>query len=366
MKNSKMKIGVIGCGNISNTYFNNAKIFGNIEIAACADMNMPAAEAKALEHGIKAMPVDEILKNDEIDLIVNLTIPKAHYEINMRALNAGKHVYCEKPLALTLEDARKSVELAKKKKLRLGCAPDTFLGAGLQTCRKIIDDNWIGMPISGSVAMIGRGPEGWHPNPFTFYQKGAGPMMDMGPYYMTALVHLLGPVKSVSAYVKKSFEERIAGCKEHFGEKIKVEVPTHYSGTLEFHNGALINVTISFEVYRHGHNPIEIYGTEGSLIVPDPNSFGGPVKIFRPGIENWSESVLTHRYSKNFRILGVADIASAVKENRPHRCSGELAYHVLEVMASFEEASKLKKQIQIKSKCERPAPMRGDAVEGIL
>ncbi|MFA6567678.1 MAG: Gfo/Idh/MocA family oxidoreductase, partial [Victivallales bacterium] len=329
MAANKMKIGIIGCGSISGAYLGNGSSFNDIEIMACADINMAAAEAKAAEFKVRAMTVDELLKSPEIELVVNLTIPAAHAEINLRALNAGKHVYCEKPLAISLADGKKIIELAQKKKLRVGCAPDTFLGAGLQTCRKIIDDGWIGRPVAGTAFMMGTGPVG-HPNPFFFFQTGAGPMFDLGPYYMTALVHLLGPVKTVSACTQTSFPFRIATCKEHFGKKIRVDVPTHCSGTLEFHNGAMITVVMSWECCRHNHSPIEIYGTEGSLAVPDPNTFGGPVKIFRPGSEDWMESVLTHKYAKPSRIIGAADIAAAVKSGRAHRASGELACHVLE------------------------------------
>ncbi|HCE42391.1 MAG TPA: oxidoreductase [Lentisphaeria bacterium] len=363
---AKMKIGIIGCGNISKAYLSNGPSFNDIEIVACADINMDAAKAKAEEFKIKVMTVDELLKSPEIELVVNLTIPAAHAEINLRALNAGKHVHCEKPLAITLADGKKIIDLAKKKKLRVGCAPDTFLGAGLQTSRKIIDDGWIGKPLAGTAFMMGRGPEAWHPNPFFFYQTGAGPMFDLGPYYMTALVHLLGPVKTVSACTQASFPVRIAGCKEHFGAKIKVEVPTHCSGTLEFWNGAMITVVMSWECWKHAHSPIEIYGSEGSMMVPDPNGFGGPVKVYRPGNENWSETVLTHKYAKNSRIIGAADIAAAVKKGRPHRASGELAYHVLEIMHAFELSSKSRKHYVLKSKCDQPAPLPTDLMEGML
>ncbi len=361
-----MKIGIVGCGNISGIYLSNAKSFPELEIAACGDINMAAAEAKAAEHGVKAMSPDEILADPSIGLILNLTIPKAHFSIGMRAIEAGKHVYSEKPLTLNAEEARTMLAAAKKKGLRVGSAPDTILGAGQQTSRKLIDDKWIGKPLSGSVAMLSSGPESWHPSPFSFYQKGAGPMMDMGPYYLCSLVNLLGPVKSVSAYVGKASEKRIATSKEQFGRTIDVEVPTHYSGTMEFHSGVLVNLTMSFDVKRHSQNPIEIYGSEGSLLVPDPNSFGGPVKVFRSGNESWSESALSHRYSKNFRILGVADMIAAIREKRAHRCSGELALHLIETMSAFEKSSESGTRIQIESKPDRPEAMRADLPEGIL
>ncbi len=363
----KTKVGLIGCGNISQAYFNGLKMFNFLETAACADLNMEAAEAKAKENNVKAMDVGSLLADPGIDIVVNLTVPKVHAEVSLRALEAGKHVHSEKPLAISVEDAAKVVKLAKKKGLRAGCAPDTFMGAGLQTCRKLIDDGFVGRPIGGTAFMLGRGPEGWHPNPSFFYDIGGGPMLDMGPYYITALVHLLGPVKAVSAIAAASFKERLATCKEHFGEKIPVKVPTHNSGTLLFESGAIVTVAISFDVWKHNHgSPIEIYGSEGSLQVPDPNTFGGPVKLFRPGNETWSDCALTHAHSKNSRGIAVADMALAIKKKRPHRCSADLALHALEVMAAFEESSKSGAQVKIKSPCEQPKAVPAGLPEGML
>ncbi|HPO90932.1 MAG TPA: Gfo/Idh/MocA family oxidoreductase [Victivallales bacterium] len=361
-----MKIGIIGCGNISNTYLKNAAKFKDIELVACADIKMEAAQKKAEEFNIKALSVDEILSDSEIELIVNLTVPQAHTEVNLAALKAGKHVYCEKPFALDLDDASKIVELAKKKKLRVGSAPDTFLGAGYQTCRKIIDDGKIGKPIAGTVVMLSRGPEKWHPNAPIFYQKGAGPMFDIGPYYVTALVSLLGPAKSVIGYTSRAFNERIGGAGPYAGKKFKVDAYTHYSGSIEFHNGALINLAVSFDIYRGAHNPIEIYGTEGSIICPDPNTFGGPVKLYQPWMKDWVECNLSGRYSENSRILGAADMASAIKNKRLHRCSDLLARHVLEIMLAFEESSKSGEKYILKSKCDIPVPMDSSLAEGVL
>ena len=362
----KIKIGIIGCGNISQAYFNGAKIFKNIEVVACADLNRAAADAKATENNVKAMGVEELLADRKIDIVLNLTIPKVHAELNMRILEAGKHAYCEKPLAVTKADAERTLALAKKKKLRVGCAPDTFLGAGLQTCRKVIDDGWIGRPIGGTAFMMGHGPEAWHPNPMFFYEKGAGPMLDMGPYYVTALIHLLGPVKSVCATTAISFPERVATCEQHFGRRLSVEVQTHLSGTLEFVSGALVTMVMSFDVWRHGHSPIEIYGSEGSMQVPDPNTFGGPVRLFRPGAEAWADSVLTHKYAKGSRSIGMADMAKGIQDKRPHRCSGDLAYHALDVMLSFEESSKTRRHVELKSQCDQPKAFPTDQIEGVL
>lgn len=361
-----MKVGIIGCGNISQAYFNASKTFRMLEVTACADLNMDAARAKATENKVKAVTVDELLTDPEIGAVINLTIPKAHAEISLRALENGKHVHSEKPLAISREDGKKILALAKKRKLRVGCAPDTFLGAGLQTCRKLVDDNWIGRPVAGTAFMMGHGPEAWHPNPSFFYQKGAGPMFDMGPYYITALIHLLGPVKRVCANTTAAQKERMATCKEHFGEMLKVDVPTHYSGSLEFHNGAIITLTISFDVWKHGHAPIELYGIEGSLQVPDPNTFGGQVRVFRPGNPDWREQAYSHGYADNMRSIGLADMICAIKSGRPHRCNGEMAYHVLDVFYALEESSASGRHVTLESTCAQPAPLPTGLPNGLL
>jgi predicted dehydrogenase len=362
----KTGIGIIGCGNICGAYFKGCAKFEAVEIVACADINMDAAKKAAEEHGVRAVTVDELLAMDEIDIVINLTIPAVHAEVSLKILEAGKHVHSEKPLAVSLEDGRTIMDTANAKGLRVGCAPDTFLGAGYQTCRKLIDDGKIGRPLAGTVFMLGRGPESWHPNPAFFYQEGAGPMFDIGPYYMTALVHLLGPVKQVSAVTTKGFEKRIAGCKEHLGEELPVEVPTHYSGTLVFASGAVVTVGISFDVHKHCHRPMEIYGADGSLLAPDPNTFGGPVSVFRPGDDDWQDATFTHGYEENSRGIGVADMAQALQGGRPHRCSGELAYHVLEIMHAYEKSSNEGKTINLESTCDQPAPFPLGMKVGVL
>jgi len=359
-------VGIIGCGNIVQAYFNGCAMFPILRMVACADLRRDAAQEAAARNGITACTVDELLADPEIDIVLNLTVPGAHAAVSLRALDAGKHVHGEKPLATTLEDGQRVLETAKAKGLRVGCAPDTFLGAGLQTCRKVLDDGRIGRVLSGTAFMLGWGPEGWHPNPAFFYQRGGGPMLDMGPYYLTALVHLLGPVEAVSAMAVKSFDERIAGCKEHFGERLPVEVPTHNSGTLRFRSGAVVTVGISFDVRRHTHTPLEIYGAEGSLIVPDPNTFGGPVRLFQLGKDDWQDVELTHRYPTNSRGIGVADLAHAIRDGRPHRCAAELAYHVLDVMLSFEQSSREGRTVMLDSTCEQPAPFPADLPAGVL
>jgi len=362
----KMRVGIIGCGNIAPAYFKGCGMFRLLEAAACADLNAEAAKARAKEFNVTAMTVDELLASPDIDLVVNLTIPKVHAAVSRAALAAGKHVHSEKPLGITLEEGAALVQAAAKAQRRLGCAPDTFLGAGLQTCRKVIDDGWIGRPLAGTAFMMGRGPEGWHPNPAFFYERGGGPMLDMGPYYITALVHLLGPVKAVSAVAVKSFPDRLATCPQQFGKRLPVEVPTHNSGTLIFESGAVVTVCISFDVHAHGHSPIEIYGSEGSLQVPDPNGFGGDVKVFRPDSGQWQPFGFSHGYRENSRSIGAADLAHGVRSGRPHRCSGELALHVLEVMLTFERASQDGRTLEIAHRCAQPAALPLGLVPGLL
>lgn len=365
---NKIRVGIIGCGNISQAYFNGARLFEVLEIVACADLHSEAARVKASENNCLAQSVDELLANPDVDLVINLTIPSAHAEISLAALAAGKHVHCEKPLAVHLEDARKVLELAEQKGLLVGCAPDTFLGAGLQTSRKLLEEGWIGRPVGGTAFLMSRGPESWHPNPAFFYEIGGGPMFDMGPYYITALIHLLGPVKEVCAVTSRAFEQRLATCKEQFGRLLPVEVPTHNSGTLVFHSGAVVTMTISFDVYQHGHSPIEIYGTEGSLKVPDPNTFGGPVEMWTAASGEWSAQALSHPYKENSRSIGAADMAYAILSGgtRQHRSSGALAYHALEVMHAFEKSSTDRKTVTIASHPPQPEPLPLGLVKGRL
>ena len=354
---SKTRIGVIGCGMISDTYFNAAKRFGNIEIAACADIDMEVAKKKAEAHEnlFPAKTVDELLADPSIELVINLTVPKAHAEVDMQILRAGKHAYSEKPLGVDLDQAREVMKLAAEKKLRIGCAPDTFLGGGQQTARKLIDDGWIGKPIAGTAMVLGRGPEKWAHAPF-FFDYGAGPMLDLGPYYITALINLLGPAKSVTAMTTKGSDTRVGG-PETVPHVYPINVTTHLTGVIEFQCGALITVITSFEVYKHGHAPIEIYGSEGTLQVPDPNTFGGPVKLFRNGYKDWVECPLSHGYTTNSRSIGAADIINALKSGRPHRASGELAFHALEIMLAFDKSSQLGAKVMLESTCTQPAPL---------
>ena len=349
------KIGVIGCGNICDIYFQNCKKLNNIEVIAAADLDISRAKAKAEKYGFsRACSVDEILADDEIDIILNLTIPKAHAEIALRALGAGKHVYSEKPLALNRKDGKAILDLAKSKGLLVGAAPDTFLGQGLQTCRKLIDDGVLGNIIAGNVFMMCPGHESWHPAPQFYYQKGGGPMLDMGPYYLTALVNMLGPVKSVIGAAKITRETRTITSQPFNGQQIKVEVPTHIAGILNFVSGATIFITTSFDVCCHSMPPIELYGSKARLIAPDPNIFGGHVTICSHAkCETQVSPVIG--YPNNSRALGLADMADAIKVGRQHRASGDLAYHVLDIMLAINESSNISAKIDIQSSVNRPA-----------
>jgi len=358
MSISKTKIAIIGCGNISGIYLQAPRTFGILEIVACTDLVMERARARAAEHQVpKACSLEEILADPEIQIVVNLTNPAAHAEVALKAVEAGKSVYNEKPLTVALEDGQQLLAKAKAQGVRVGGAPDTFLGGGLQTCRKLIDDGWIGEPVGATAFMLGHGHESWHPNPDYYYQPGAGPMFDMGPYYLTALVNLMGPVKRVTGSARITFPERIITSQPLYGTIIKVNTPTHVAGIMDFAGGAIGTIITSFDVWAHELPRIEIYGAEGSLSVPDPNTFDGPVRIRRASAKEWSEIPLTHGYTENSRGLGVADMAYALCSGRPHRASGEMAYHVLEVMHAFLASSREGKHIEITSRCSRPAPL---------
>lgn len=360
-----VKVGLMGAGNISEQYIKASRTFAAIAVVACADLDFSRAQARADEFGLRALTVDVLLADPEIEIIVNLTIPAAHAEVSRAIIAAGKHVYSEKPLAISLADGQQLLDVARERGVRLGIAPDTFLGGGLQTCRKLIDEGWIGTPVAATAFMMGHGPEGWHPDPAFFYQPGAGPMFDMGPYYLTTLIHLLGPIVRVTGSTRRSFTERIATSRARYGERIPVTTDTHIAGVLDFASGPIATLITSFDVWHSSVPYIEIYGTEGTLNVPDPNTFGGPVRLRRMGAETWSEIPLTHAVPIG-RAIGVADLATAIRSGRPHRASGELGYHVLELMHAFEAASRGGHHIHIESRCERPAPLPLNLLAGYL
>jgi predicted dehydrogenase len=353
------KLGLVGCGYISEIYLRNIHLFPGVEIAAVADLDIQRAQGRAQAYNIpKACSVQELLADPEIEIVLNLTIPKAHAEIALAVLVAGKSVYNEKPLAIWREDARRMLEVARTNGLRVGCAPDTFLGAGLQTCRDLIDSGAIGTPVGATAFMICRGHENWHPDPAFYYQPGGGPTFDMGPYFLTALVTLLGPMRRVTGSAQISFPERTITSQPKFGTKIAVEVPTNIAMVADFANGAVGTVIMSFDVCAANLPRIEIYGSEGTLDVPDPNGFEGPVRLWRRDVRDWREMPLISRFAENWRGLGVADMAYALRRGLPHRANGDLAYHVLDVMHAVHDASREGRHIELTSTCERPAPVQ--------
>ncbi len=356
----KIKVGLVGCGDISSVYLKNCtKKFNNIEVVACADLIPERAEEKAKEFGIlKAYTLDEMLHDPEIQIVLNLTIPHAHSHICLQVLAAGKNIYVEKPLAITREDGRKILDFAKERGLLVGAAPDTFLGGGLQTCRKIIDEGWIGKPIAVNAFMMGHRPESWHPDPEFLYKSGGGPMFDMGPYYLTALVSLLGPVHRVTGMVKKCFPQRTVMTGPKAGKVIDVDVPTHVVGVLDFESGVLGNLVTSFDVWGSKLPNIEIYGSEGTLVIPDPNTFGGPIFIKKPNATEWEEIPLIDGFVDNARGIGLFDMADALLLGGEHRASGSMAYHILDIMHGFFDASQDGSCCKLNSSCKRPESLR--------
>jgi predicted dehydrogenase len=352
----KVKVGIIGCGKISPAYFKGCRAFDILDVVACADIDMSRARAKAAEFGVQACTDEELLAIPDIEIVVNLTWPKAHTAVSLMAIEAGKNVHSEKPLAINRLDGQKTVAAARAKGVLAGCAPDTFMGGGIQTCRKLIDEGAIGRPVAAVAFFTGHGPEGWHPDPAFFFQVGGGPVLDMGPYYLTALVNLIGPIKRVCGSTSISFAERVITSQPLNGTRVKVEVPTHVAGVLDFANGAVATIVTSFDVWGANLPHIEIYGTEGSLSVPDPNRFDGRVLLLRAGEKTWNDVPLTHSIEVG-RGIGVADMAYALRYGRPQRPNGDLAYHVLDVMCAFDEAAKSGRYVDIQSTCRRPAPL---------
>jgi len=363
-----IKVGIIGCGNISGIYLKNGQeTFENIEIAACADLLPDRARAQAEKYGVaRACTTEELLADPEIEIVLNLTTPQGHYPVAMQAIEAGKSVHNEKPLALTRDQGKQLLAAAKERGVRVGGAPDTFLGGGHQTCRKLIDDGWIGEPIAATAFMTCHGHESWHPSPAFYYEVGGGPMFDMGPYYLTALVNMMGPVRRVSGEARITFPQRTITSKPLYGTVVDVETPTHIAGTLQFESGAIGTIITSFDVWAANLPRIEIYGTEGSLAVPDPNGFGGPVRVRRAGATEWQEVPLTHGYAENSRGIGVADLANALQSGRAHRTSGELTYHVLDIMQATLDSAREGRYIELESRCERPAPLPLGLMHGHL
>jgi len=365
-----MNVGILGCGHVSDQYFEGLALHESLPVVACADMDRERAERKAAQHGVpRFCTPEQLLADSDVELVVNLTPPQAHAEVSLTAVQAGKHVWSEKPLATDLEDARRLVDAATDAGVRLGCAPDTFLGGGIQTAIKLVDDGWIGNQIAGGVAMVTEhGYEAWHPDVSSFYRKGGGPVLDLGPYYVAALVAILGPVREVTSLSRATFPERTIGVGARRGERIAVEVPTHVTGALAFECGALVTLLVSWDVWATHLPYIEIYGSHGSLAVANPDEFDGEPRLRRagraeleqppppPGSVPWSPIPLVQPAGLR-RGAGIADMARAIEVGRPHRASAEFAYHVLEVLLALAEPTPESSLVAIESRCERPAPL---------
>jgi predicted dehydrogenase len=366
---ARIDIGIIGCGNISHSYLKGAARSKLVRVSSVADLHMEAAQEKAAEYGVQAVTVDRLLADPDIQIVINLTVPLAHAPVSLQIVEAAKHVYSEKPLVAFYAEATALMLAAAAKGVRVGCAPDTFLGAGHQACRRAIDAGRLGRPIAGTAFFATHGMEHWHPNPEFFFKRGGGPMLDVGPYYVTQLVNLLGPVVRVAAQATMGSATRTVSSDPLKDSIINVEVPTTVNGVLSFANGVSVTITTSWDVWKHCRLPFEIYGSEGSMVVPDPNFFGGePMLTLRDG--DWTPlDISEHPFGKpnrhtgagehvaDYRIVGLLDMAAAVRDNRPHRVSGELAMHVLEVLCAFERSSIEGRHVMIETSCERPEPV---------
>jgi predicted dehydrogenase len=373
----KLGVGIIGCGNISTTYFKFAPLFKGIEVRACADINPAAAKAKAKEYGVRAESVGDLVEAEDIDIVVNLTIPAVHYEISRQALDAGKHVYSEKPFVLSVKEGLDLKKRAAKKKLRVGSAPDTFLGGAHQLARDLIDKDKLGKITGGTCYVMSHGMENWHPNPDFFFQPGAGPVLDVGPYYITNLIQLIGPVKRVTALAATPQKFRTISNGPRSGQKVPVNTPTTIHSVIEFENGAVVTLNASWDVWAHGHAPMELYGEAGTVYVPDPNFFGGNVRYTTGASEvkkmpAWKHpfGVPNEKHSQgmmaNYRTAGLADMALAIQGDRPHRCSLELALHAVDVMTAILKSAETGRFVTTQTTCERPAALGPKEAKALL
>ena len=377
-------IGLIGCGNIAETYFRAQDYFNNIKFVACADKFPEVSKNCADQYHIKSLTVDEIIHDTNVDVILNLTIPQAHFEISKLALEAGKHVYSEKPMSIKYDEANELVNLAKDNNLYIGNAPDTFLGGGGQVARKFVDDGDIGKVLTGNFIFAFPGVQEFHPNPESWFQSGGGPVIDMGPYFFTTLVNLLGPVKNVRSRGKKFADQReyLVGPKK--GKSFNVDISTSVMLDIEFANEAIVQGFISFDVQNHARNHMELYGTKGSLVVPDPNMFGGPVLLSRELGSEWQEFSVEDKYlgktniinhsgrsneapkQSNYRGVGLSEMIYSIENNIQHRCNGNLALHVLDIIESTIIASETKKEVSLRSTCEQPKPLSEEQIKLLI
>ena len=379
------KVGLIGCGHIAETYFRAHKYFNNFRIVKCADINHLAAKKCASTYKIKALSVKNLLKDKEVEIILNLTVPKAHFEVSKKALLNNKHVYTEKPMAINLKDGKELLKISKRKRLYIGNAPDTFLGGGNQKSKEILEKNFIGKINLGNIIFAYPGVQSYHPNPEPWFSKNeGGPVIDMGPYYLTALVNLLGPAKKVWGSFMWNKKKRIIGIGPRKGRSIKVLCPTTYLGTIFFSNGAIIRFTLSFDVIAHHRNHIELYGSKGSILVPDPNMFGGSVYTCKKLGGTWKEHKTNKMFlgkinirqkslraneapiNANYRGVGLAEMAYCIQNKKKHRCNGELSFHVLDIIQSIMKAARKRKRISIKSTCKIPKQFSNSEIRKIL
>lgn len=375
---AELGIGIIGCGNISAAYLRLAPAFRGVTVRAVADVNMATAEARAAEFGVKAQSVEDLLGNPQVDVVINLTVPDAHFAVSKAILQAGKHVYSEKPLTLTLEDGLALRELAREQGLSVGCAPDTFLGGAHQLARAIIDEGRIGTITAGGAAVLSHGMEHWHPNPDFFFLPGGGPMLDLGPYYVANLINLIGPVRRVAALTSSAHATRTITSEPRAGEVIPVRTPTNIHALLEFATGATVTLSTSWDVWSHKRANMELYGTEGSIYVPDPNIFSGRVEVAgRDGkieeVRAWDHpfgrfnshhpSVGDHA---NYRTAGLADMVAALREGRDARCSIDRALHGVEVMTACLRSGESGSFVTMATTCTRPEALGIKEAEALL
>ncbi|GAA3614918.1 Gfo/Idh/MocA family protein [Microlunatus ginsengisoli] len=347
---------MIGCGAISGQYLETIARLPRLSLVAVADRDHERAERVGAAAGASALPVPALLADPRIDAVLNLTVPAAHAEVALAAIEAGKIVYGEKPLAASLTDARRIVDAAAAAGVRIGCAPDTVLGTGIQTSRRAIDDGLIGTPVAASATMLTPGHERWHPDPDFYYQPGGGPLLDMGPYYVTALITLLGPVTEVVGMSSRSRDTRAIGSGPRAGGEVPVAIDTHVTGVLRHASGALSTLIMSFDAVATRVAPIEVHGTSGSLAVPDPNRFGDPTFLHRLGATGWEELPVSAGYVDAGRGYGLADLAIAAPDREP-RSGGRLALHVLDVMESLLTAAVEGRSVPVASTADRPDPV---------
>ena len=374
----KLRVGIVGCGNISAAYFSLAPLFKGIKVTACADINPAAAKARAKEFGVRAeATVEDLMKAKDVDIVVNLTVPAVHYAISRQALDAGKHVYSEKPFVLDVKEGLDLKKRADRQGLRVGSAPDTFLGGAHQQARHLVDSGAVGRITGGTCHVMSHGMEHWHPNPDFFFLPGAGPILDLGPYYITNLIQLIGPVKRVTALTSTPSKERTIGNGPRLGEKVPVKTPTTIHAIMEFESGAVVTFNASWDVWQHGHSPMELYGEDGTLHVPDPNFFGGELGLTKQDkpvkkLPKWQHpfGVPNQKHARgmmaNYRTAGLADMALAIADGRPHRCSLDMALHAIDVMTGILKSGETGRFVAMRTTCERPEALGAKQARAML